>query len=251
MATNARVLLVRHGESSNNVLAEELVNQVKEGKVSRAAIMEDWLRRRTSDPPLTKMGERQAQDLANFLAPILAEERKRGAPVILACSPMLRACMTLQPVAAGLAKLVPTSFAMSDVEVLPDIFEVHGFVFAHKSCHRFYCERATLTIAYSRHYEGKDRRSGSCQSAAEIAKRFGYGTKKLPASGPWWTSGFESRTDAVARAGRVAQRLRSVQLREERLQGRGLYVCVREGGREGGGTVGRGRGRVREQESAQ
>ena len=198
--SNARILLIRHGESSNNVLAEELVNEVKEGKRKREVIMLDWLKRRSPDPALTEMGQRQAQDLGKYLAPILAEEVKSGGPVVLSCSPMLRACMTLEPLATGLAKA--SAYDVGQVEVLPDIFEVHG------------------------HYEGKERKAGACQSAADIRSRFGYSTQKLPASGPWWTSGFESRLDAVARAGRVARRLRSAELREGRLKGRGLYVLV-------------------------
>ena len=197
---NARVLLIRHGESTNNVLSEELVKKVKDGSASRDDVMVEWLKRRSSDPALTDMGHLQARDLAEYLAPVLAEEIKAGSPVFLSCSPMLRACLTVHPLGKALAEL--SSFSLSDVEVRSDAFEVHG------------------------HYSGKERRSGACQTAAEIKGRFGFNTSKLATSGPWWSSGFESRTDAVARARRVAQELRSADFRERKLKGRGIFVLV-------------------------
>jgi len=90
------VLLIRHGESTNNVLW--------------AGDRDAFLAERTDDPPLTPLGAEQADRLAEHLR-ASGERLDR-----LVCSPMLRAIQTAQPVAAALG--VP-------VEVWVEVHE-HG-----------------------------------------------------------------------------------------------------------------------------
>ena len=91
-----RLLLIRHGESSNNVLWEG----------DRAA----FVATRSSDPPLTELGHEQARLLAGWL-------RAGGEQIDrLAVSPMQRALETAAPIAEALG-IVP--------EVHADVHE-HG-----------------------------------------------------------------------------------------------------------------------------
>jgi 2,3-bisphosphoglycerate-dependent phosphoglycerate mutase len=91
-----RLLLIRHGESSNNVLWE----------ADRAA----FVQARSDDPPLTERGHQQARLLAAWL-------RAGGEPIDrLAVSPMQRALETAAPIAEALG-IVP--------EVHADVHE-HG-----------------------------------------------------------------------------------------------------------------------------
>lgn len=90
------VLLIRHGESTNNVLW--------------AGDRDGFLAARSDDPPLTPLGVEQAAQLA-------AHVRATGERIDrLVCSPMLRAIQTAQPLAAVLG--VP-------VEVWVEVHE-HG-----------------------------------------------------------------------------------------------------------------------------
>ncbi|MEM7559434.1 MAG: histidine phosphatase family protein, partial [Planctomycetota bacterium] len=65
-----RILLIRHGQSANNALPEEL---------------------RVCDPGLTQNGQRQAERLAESLAEAKIDSRL--------CSPIFRSLETVKPVA--------------------------------------------------------------------------------------------------------------------------------------------------------
>ena len=65
------VLLVRHGESTNNPLMAEIfapVAQEAVGSEARRRAEATWLARRSSDPELTAKGRREATAMAQALA---------------------------------------------------------------------------------------------------------------------------------------------------------------------------------------
>lgn len=80
--------LVRHGQSANNLLAQELQQQ------AGPFPYETYMRQRVAEPPLTEMGEKQARLLGTY-AGTLSIGR-------LFCSPMLRTMQTMRPVAKAL-----------------------------------------------------------------------------------------------------------------------------------------------------
>ncbi|WP_316670204.1 histidine phosphatase family protein [uncultured Propionibacterium sp.] len=91
-----KLLLIRHGQSSNNALAA--AGHAFEG--------------RSADPPLTDLGRTQAGRLAQAFADGLLPR-----PQVLLCSPMVRAVQTSVPVSEELD--VP-------VELLTEAYEVGG-----------------------------------------------------------------------------------------------------------------------------
>ncbi len=101
--------LIRHGQSTNNLLDEELKKQTEPSS------FDDYMKRRVSEPPLTANGERQADKLGRFIGSL---------PVAhLYCSPMLRTMQTMRPVAASLG---------SAPSVWVDLHE-HGGIFQRAS----------------------------------------------------------------------------------------------------------------------
>ncbi len=80
--------LIRHGQSSNNLLDEELKER------SGTLPYDEYMKLRVSEPPLTAAGERQAEQLGTFIGSLPVHR--------LYCSPMLRTLQTMQPVAASL-----------------------------------------------------------------------------------------------------------------------------------------------------
>lgn len=80
--------LIRHGQSANNVLAEEI--KERPGPYSFGTYMKE----RVAEPPLTDLGELQAKMLGDH-AHALPLTR-------LYCSPMLRTLQTAQPLARSL-----------------------------------------------------------------------------------------------------------------------------------------------------
>jgi len=97
------LLLIRHGQSQNNILEAAL------------GAGEAFNGQRVVDPPLSELGEGQAELLGQRLA---AQLRRSGVRVRLLCSSMTRAMQTIAPLARAL-RLSPL--------VLPDLHEVKGF----------------------------------------------------------------------------------------------------------------------------
>jgi broad specificity phosphatase PhoE len=64
-----RLLIVRHGESENNSMTDDLGAMGLTGD----AYQQELFRRHKSDPALTPTGEREAELLADFYAPILTQ----------------------------------------------------------------------------------------------------------------------------------------------------------------------------------
>ncbi|KAL7572489.1 hypothetical protein ACA910_000316 [Epithemia clementina (nom. ined.)] len=98
---NLRIILIRHGESENNVHHE----------VSR----EQYMNHRQPDPPLTATGQEQAKETAHYLA---SQQNALLFPIDrIYVSPLRRTLMTARPIAQAL-QLNPI--------VWTDIYEVGG-----------------------------------------------------------------------------------------------------------------------------
>lgn len=170
-----RLYLIRHGQSTNNALASE-------GRYESD---------RTYDPRLTATGEKQAQQVAQYLA--TASDMPGGEPFHLThlyCSPMLRALQTAQPIAQALNM---------EPEIWVDLHEIGGL---------FTVDNGDGVTSYP----GLSRK--------EISTTFpGY---RMPANiredGWWRTDGTrESPADFVSRAIRVAFMIRERIHTEERI----------------------------------
>jgi broad specificity phosphatase PhoE len=154
------VLLIRHGESANNVLWAG----------DRAA----FYAARSDDPPLTPLGVRQAQAVADHLA-ATGERIDR-----LIASPMLRAIQTAQPIARALG--LP-------VEIWVEVHE-HGGMY----------------VGNPETGEGFETRSGL--SRAELTELLPDAVlpDHLGHEG-WWTGGHEDERVCAVRTGGVLARL--------------------------------------------
>ena len=108
-----RVLIIRHAESVNNVMAQGLD-------------YDDYMEQRSADPSITELGFAQVKLLTEHLAgdgtpPPDAPDHGKGRYGItdLYCSPMLRSLQTAYPIAQALE--IPLT-------IWPDIHE-HGGMF--------------------------------------------------------------------------------------------------------------------------
>lgn len=93
------ILMIRHGQSTNNVIEAALGDS------------REFYQRRTVDPPLSSLGEQQAEALGRYLGAQLRPAAEAGR-VFLTCSSMRRAMQTCAPLAAalGLAPIVRPDF---------------------------------------------------------------------------------------------------------------------------------------------
>jgi 2,3-bisphosphoglycerate-dependent phosphoglycerate mutase len=107
-----RLLLVRHAQSANNVGSDE-ARELFAGDAERIQVESE--RTRVPDPELSEAGRKQAELLADGLAPML-----RGDRTLLVSSPMRRALLTAAPLAAR-AGLDRDRFVCRG-----DLFEVGG-----------------------------------------------------------------------------------------------------------------------------
>ena len=165
-----RLYLIRHAQSVNNALRDE--------------------RDRLQDPPLTELGERQAEALARHLAagieldPALFWE---GGPpprgygfTRMYCSPMWRSLQTAAPVAQAL-DLTP--------QVWIDVHEQGGI--------------------YLDHADGRGRVGYSGKTRREIAAVFpSYLLPEGIGERGWWNRDFEEWPACYERATKVAEELR-------------------------------------------
>ena len=173
-----RVLLIRHGQSANNVLAE-----------SQGHDYAAYMAGRVPEPPLSEIGQCQAQRLADHLAAAAARPRPATDrlawitsehPVdALYVSPMLRALQTALPISRSLGV---------QPQVWVDIHE-HGGVFTGTP------EKGDVVG-----YPGLTR--------AEMEAQFGgYRVVAGVHDGGWWPGGYEEMDVCYSRACRVAGEL--------------------------------------------
>ena len=178
-----KLLLVRHGQSTNNILQARLDPMVARGEITPEERDRLWMAQRVDDPPLTDTGCDEAQKLGEYYAQWL---QQRGLGAKLYASAMVRAAQTIEP----LSKLLATP-----VQFRPDTFEIGGI--------------------YSKGTDG-ERITGKTNTAAELQARFPkYDVRALPTEGMWYTQGFETRPQATVRAAKVAGWLQSAELHSE------------------------------------
>jgi 2,3-bisphosphoglycerate-dependent phosphoglycerate mutase len=174
--------IIRHAQSTNNALIDQ--------------------RTRVADPPLTELGQHQAQLLARYLATttdpadlpaITMGQRRNGrrGPGYhidrLYCSPMWRSLQTIQPIADALG-LKP--------EIWVPIHEVGGI----------FLEDETGIVGYG----GKTR--------SELLATFpGYAIPGEITEAGWWTGGLEEELARDLRAIRVATQLHGWAASDERI----------------------------------
>lgn len=170
-----RLLLVRHGQSTNNVLAEELP-------------YEEYIASRSAEPELTPAGCEQAERLAHFFGDVQSAPAESWQhshvterPVTaLYTSPMLRALKTTAPLARALGL---------DPKIWVDIHE-HGGLFTGSP-------RTGTVVNY-----------GGLSRAAMAAQFPGYAVPDGVSERGWWFGGYEEMAQCTARAQRVAQTVR-------------------------------------------
>lgn len=192
VARNLEVLIVRHGESENNIIMEEVFARTYAQPFSSEEFQKadkEWLARRSEDPSLSAKGMAEAEQFAHANVPKLLEAVGPTGCVHIFVSPLLRTCQTAWP----LVKLLGSEHCK--VEVRPDIYEVGGV----------YTEVG-----------GEREGSGKCLSAEDIESRFpGYDTSALisgPRSSGWYTGNWESDSEGRERAASVASWLKTPNL---------------------------------------
>jgi len=172
-----QLLIIRHAQSANNALAE-------------GVDYDEYMANRSPEPPITEIGERQAQLVAAHLAanthPEIAHEKPASdnhpgyAITKLFCSPMLRTLQTAQHISKAIGV---------QPQVWIDIHE-HGGLFHGNPRHG----GEIVNFTGLTRQEMLDNFPG-CQVPAEITER------------GWWFKGYEEIAGCCERAVQVAQTL--------------------------------------------
>lgn len=171
-----KLFLIRHAQSTNNYLAEH----IKLG---------EYLDQRSPEPPLTEMGHRQAQLVAEHLAagthPEAEQEKSNGGQqgygfTRLYCSPMLRTLQTTLPISKVLG-IRP--------QIWVDIHE-HGGIFHGDPQKGPVAEHFGLTR------QEMLELFPDCELPDEVTEK------------GWWPGGYEEMEGCYQRAQRVADKVR-------------------------------------------
>ena len=96
-----QLIIVRHGQSTNNLIQDQVEKRMREEGLLAADAERIWLTERVHDPGLSEKGHAEAAAAGAELLRYLGPERGRAALVVL--SPMLRALQTAAPIVAALA----------------------------------------------------------------------------------------------------------------------------------------------------
>eukprot|EP00927_Polykrikos_kofoidii_P049655 TRINITY_DN43692_c0_g1_i1.p1 TRINITY_DN43692_c0_g1~~TRINITY_DN43692_c0_g1_i1.p1 ORF type:complete len:281 (-),score=22.53 TRINITY_DN43692_c0_g1_i1:89-868(-) len=180
-----KLLLVRHGQSTNNILLDRLDAERAVGEMTPQEYRRTWMRERSDDPPLSSKGVVEAEQLGIFYG-----NKLRNKPVRLFCSAMYRACQTIAPLARELGN--------QPVTVRPDIHETGG-IFASDGR-----EPIPSPVA------------GKTHTAMQLAELFPtYDVSLLPQTGMWTTAGYEDIDQVNSRVLAVTNWLTSEQLRHD------------------------------------
>ena len=164
--------LIRHGQSANNLLAEQL--KERPGPFP----FETYMKSRVAEPPLTEMGEQQAERLGAYFD---GKEISH-----LFCSPMLRTMQTMRPLAESQGR---------EPAVWIDLHE-HGGIFLRPGPN-----------AQAVGFPGLNR--------AEMGRLFpGYRLDGIGENG-WWRGDEEDLASCHARAVRVAEGLHGMAMNSE------------------------------------
>jgi broad specificity phosphatase PhoE len=91
-----RILIVRHGLSTNDVVMHDI--GAMDVSVTEANRL--WMDRRVDDPELTERGKEEAEEFGAYYSRILAES---GPAIKIYCSPFWRALQTALPLAKAVS----------------------------------------------------------------------------------------------------------------------------------------------------
>ncbi len=172
-----QLLIIRHAQSSNNYIAEDID-------------YDTYMAQRVPEPPLTEIGQQQAQLVADHLAgvthPEVAHEKAPSPNALgygitkLYCSPMWRTLQTALPISKAIG--IPA-------EVWVDIHE-HGGVF------------------HGNPRQGDAIENFSGFNRQEMLDKFpGYLLPEEITAQGWWFGGYEEIAGCCERALRVAETL--------------------------------------------
>ena len=98
-----KLVLIRHGESEDNVILHRMMADIENGVVSRKEGVALFMRTRKTDPALTPRGQQQARSLGAYLAPAVEALQQEG-DVQMVCGPMLRNLQTMQQIRSAFAQ---------------------------------------------------------------------------------------------------------------------------------------------------
>ncbi len=169
-----KLFIIRHAQSANNFLGEQLA-------------FDDYMAQRDPEPPLTELGQRQAALVAQHLASNQHPERKQEVEATgygltrIYCSPMWRTLQTAWPISEATG-LKP--------QVWIDIHEQGGI------------------------FRGNPHRAGDVVSYPGLTRQAineqfpGYTLPGEVTDQGWWQGGYEPMAGCDARAAKVAQTLR-------------------------------------------
>eukprot|EP01061_Rhynchopus_euleeides_P042063 TRINITY_DN73481_c0_g1_i1.p1 TRINITY_DN73481_c0_g1~~TRINITY_DN73481_c0_g1_i1.p1 ORF type:complete len:268 (+),score=69.67 TRINITY_DN73481_c0_g1_i1:46-849(+) len=185
-----RVLFIRHAQSANNVILEELRDRARAGELTHSEAEAEFHRTRSQDPVVTPDGYAECERLGDHYGPTL---RETGAVIYI--SGMQRTAITATP----LIKNLRSGGEHVPVCVHPELHEGGGV---------FVTDPVT-----KRHYV-----PDSVTTGGAIKERFGVDISMLPPPHlPWYSSATglrETPAECVARAGRIVEWLRSEPLHE-------------------------------------
>jgi len=213
------VLLVRHAESSNNVLAEQITAELgvnPYGPHGGADVMAEYDRRRTADPGLSPLGVKQADLLPQHphLEDVRLEQLAAEGRLQIVTSPMQRAILTSLPLlrsineaaaaaaasaspdAAGDASAAPAAPTPLRATLVADVCEKGG---------SYRMKRDAAGAAYNEAWGGAGR--------AELERLWGstHDASSIHADG-WWSTSCPGAEDDAAfeeRLQRAEQWIRS------------------------------------------
>jgi len=185
--TNIPFFLVRHGESTNNVIDKKLKfdydNNFYQNKEYISKLKNANY---SSDPDLTKKGFNQASLLGIYLKNnLLLKNRK----LIFYTSPFLR---TLETTFA-----IIDSFNSNDYEVIvhPEIYENGGVTFINN--------------------DNKFDAPGKCLSSSEIKNKYGFNTDLLNNDNQWYTKEYEKKDLSIQRSKNIINFIKSKEFKEK------------------------------------
>ena len=191
-----RVLLVRHGESTNNVLMRRLFARRSAGQLTPREWERAWLRERATDPDLTAAGAAEARRLGAWMRRAGVGGGQDGLStdvltprLLVYTSPFKRTLDTTRWMLDGLGGGSESGTSGARVVVHPELFETGG--------------------VYTSDGSGNRVGRGKCLSSASIKTMFpGFLTFMLEAGGdgdrPWYQGPWETDRMCAARAARVA-----------------------------------------------
>ena len=204
-----RILLIRHGENLDNVAMARTQLRMERGELGDPMEALRFMRAEMTDEgdgPLTPAGERQAQALGDYYAPMLAPFAASGR-LHLFCSPILRTLQTIAPLARNLGA--------HKVTVKPDVAELPALA-TRKERQEWYGkigerERAGDLATVRRWMREMDGKWTPCGlTGEEIVSRFNFAVLDADAfpsashrQQPWCAWGCESEERGHERMQRV------------------------------------------------